>query len=453
MPTRRSLVPALPPGAVLGAAAAGCVVGATAVYRLDLAVALVVVATCVIGVLLVRDPSSILHLLVVVLFAESLSIGPLSLGRLVAFGALFALAIRLVLTSWRPRALPMWSWLPVTLFMGWAWASGLWASVPTAWGFAMGQLGLALCFYAAFALLLRSVAQLRPLLLTYSAVAVVAAVIGCVQIGLGVARATGLQGDPNIYAIYQVAAIPAIVVLSRTPGRVRRMWWWLALAVVSASVVASGSRGGLLAAVATVLFLIVRRVRATRGSVGKLVVAGVALLGLLVVASMTLNHRLDPSRVARDRASGRIDIWYVASRSGERHPVLGIGGGNFKPRSISLLETTPGVGLTKSHLLEGNGIEVHNVYLETVTEYGIAGGALWLLLLGTTFAGLRAAERRLSSAGPVTVLLPMMVAFMTAAVFVSVVNSKLLWMLVGLAAALQTAPLRAPSPGLEPLPR
>jgi len=53
MPIRRSLVPALPPRAVLGAAAVGCAVGATAVYRLDLAVALVVFVSCVIGVLLV----------------------------------------------------------------------------------------------------------------------------------------------------------------------------------------------------------------------------------------------------------------------------------------------------------------------------------------------------------------------------------------------------------------
>lgn len=455
MPLRRSLVPEVPARWVVGAAGVGCLVGIMAVYRLELAVILVVIASCIIGALLVRIPSAILHMLVVVLFAESLSVGPLSVGRLLAIGAVLALAVRLVMTSWRPGALPTWSWVPVVLFVIWAWASGLWASVPSAWGFAMGQLALAVCFYTAFALLLSSAAQLRPLLVTYAAGATAAAIVGCVQFALG-ARATGLQGDPNLYAIYQVAALPAIVVLSRTTRRHRTMWR-LALVATAASIVASGSRGGLLATLVTGLVMVVGRARRgpemNRRSVGALAIAGIALLGVLVVASITVNHRLNPGTVAKDRASGRVDIWYVAATSVERHPLLGIGGGNFKPQSVSLLQTTPGVGLTKSHLLESGGIEVHNVYLETVTEYGVVGGALWLLLLGSAFAGLLAAERRLGSTGPVTALVPMLIAFMTAAIFVSVVNSKLLWMLVGLAAALQTAPLRSPSLSADPSPR
>src|SRR5438270_2882510 len=117
MPIRRPVAPAVPSGWVVGGIAAGVLIGAAAVYRLDVAVVAVVLTSCVIGALLVRHASAVLHLLVVVLFAESLSVGPLRLGRLLAIGVVLALAIRLVVTSWRPRALPTWSWVPGALFV------------------------------------------------------------------------------------------------------------------------------------------------------------------------------------------------------------------------------------------------------------------------------------------------------------------------------------------------
>jgi O-antigen ligase len=192
-----------------------------------------------------------------------------------------------------------------------------------------------------------------------------------------------------------------------------------------------------------VLWIFGRRLRTFSGF---LAAAMIVALGAGIVLSIpVLRHRVQPSTVEQDRGSGRVDIWYVAWKSSQRHPVLGLGGGNFKSHSIELLEREPGVQLVKSHLLLlPEGIEVHNVYLETLAEYGIPGGLLFLTVLMTTAANLRRRPPRGRDRSRVVEDVPpaiasaltgMLLAFASAAVFLSIVNNKLLWALVGIAAA------------------
>src|SRR5205085_9678111 len=124
--------------------------------------------------------------------------------------------------TWRPPWLPPRTWVPVALFVAWSWASGTWARFPGGWHFAVGQLLLAVSYAAAFALFVRSSAQVRTLLRTYVIGALFAGAIGVVQWSAGL-RAVGLQGDPNLFALYQVAAVPAAQALARTtPSTVAR---------------------------------------------------------------------------------------------------------------------------------------------------------------------------------------------------------------------------------------
>jgi O-antigen ligase len=92
------------------------------------------------------------------------------------------------------------------------------------------------------------------------------------------------------------------------------------------------------------------------------------------------------------------------------------------------------VELVKSHLLKGEGIEVHNLYLEMLAEYGLPGFLLFLAILVSTTSGLRMIARRRTTAAAMA-LPAMFAAFASCAFFLSVVNNKLLWMLVGIAAA------------------
>ena len=382
----------------------------------------------------------LLYILAVVPFCESLGVGPVSIGRLMAVVAILVLLVRYFTERLPVTSLPSSTWTPAAAFTLVIVASGLWAANFDDWVFAIGQVGIAIAYFAAFALLVRRPEEVAGLLRVYVLGAVLSAGIGFYQAAIDT-RAEGLQGDPNIYGLYQVAALPAAFALMRLTQGAQRWLWFAATVPVTLSILASQSRGSLLAFMATVLFMAALTER--RRLYLPLAIGGGIVLG---AAALLFDDRYAPSRVSTDRASGRIDIWYTAWHAFLDHPLTGIGAGNFVPQSIERLTTEPGVELVKSHLLVGKGIEVHNLYLEALTERGIFGLITLVALLACTLHALLAA-RRLRSAS-VDALAPMLVAFIVAAVFLSVPNSKLLWMLVGLAAALTAfaAGERPPTP-------
>lgn len=376
----------------------------------------------------------LLHLLVLSVFVESVGIGPARVGRVLAATAVAALVARAAFTPWRPRlAHPLGALLPVAAFLVWAWASGMWATDTGAWAYAMGQLALAMAYFVTVALLVERRSQVFDLLRTMVLGALFASGVAFAQVLAGAPRAEGLQGDPNIYALYQVASLPAAALLATNSAAGRRWLGWVAIPVILVSIMATQSRGGLATAVGVLVVMFargdfgerLRRHRAAAVTTALLAAAGV------LAAVMTFNRRFSPERVLSDRASGRFDIWYVAFREWQDNLLVGIGGGGFKPRSVELLATEPGVQLVKSHLLLSDGIEVHNIYLETLVEYGLIGFLLFVAVLVSTGVRLQAAAQR--SRDPALRALPMvLLAFLAASFFLSVVNNKLLWILIGL---------------------
>jgi O-antigen ligase len=376
---------------------------------------------------------SILHLLVGSMFAESIAVGNVRVGRLLAVVAISTVIGRFALTAWRPPRIPLHLWVPIGAFTAWVWASGFWAESAGGWAGAVGRLGLGLCYLVAFATFVHDSRQLRQLLRTFVLGATVAAAIGINQ-ALEGSRAIGLQGDANLYAVYQVAAVPAAVALVLTSRHWTR-WVWVATAVpLLGSVIASSSRGGLLATVIMLCLLVARGMLSSLLGLSRLAVGALLAIALLIGGSLLLanNDRLAVDKVREDRASGRLEIWRVAWRETRRHPVLGLGGGNFQKRSSQLLATEPGVLLDKNaEIIKGGSIMVHNVYLETAVEYGFIGASFWLGVLWTCAAAARQILARARNAPLLEALLAMYVAFLAAAFFLSVVNSKLLWMLAG----------------------
>lgn len=379
----------------------------------------------------------LLHLLIVSVFVESLGVGPLSIGRLLSVAAVIAIIYALYADGWRVNAAIVTRGLPVfALVVSYA-VSGFWSHHRDDWLFALGQLALALAYFGAFALLLDTddtQRQLHPLMRTYAFGSIGAAVIAAIQ-GLVLHRAVGLQGDPNIFALYQVMAVPVVFGLARRAhlaGAPRQRNAWLAaLPLLGVSILASGSRGGIAALVVTIVAI---STLARASTVHRLVAAAVTA-GLIITVSLLTNARA--TNVGDDRASGRMDIWIVSWQTFSGRAWSGIGAGNLKPESVHLLETTPGVELVKSHLLLSAGIEVHNLYLEALVERGVFGLAILLwMLIQAGFLLNRA--RHLVSDPVAAALTPMLLAFTVAAFFLSVPNNKMLWILVGLSAALPT---------------
>ena len=390
-----------------------------------------------------RTDTGLLHILALAPFCEVLGVGPLSIGRALAVLAALVLLTRVATGQLQVPGFPTMSWMPALAFTSLVVASGLWATSMSGWAFAMGQVALALVFFAAFALLLRRPSQVAELLRTYVLGSVLAAGVGIFQ-ALTDVRAEGLQGDANIYALYQVAALPAAVALARSAAGVRRWLWLLATLPITASLLASQSRGAIIAFAVTTLTLAAIDAR-RRLFVPVALGAGVLLGGI----ALLVDDRYAPSRVSSDRASGRIDIWHTAWQAFLDHPWTGIGAGNYVPQSIERLTVEPGVELIKSHLLTGRGIEVHNIYLEALTERGVFGLLTLVALILTTAYGLFIVARRFQTAA-ISALFPMLVAYSVAAFFLSVSNSKLLWMLIGLTAALLVMPYQHRHPARSP---
>lgn len=442
---RISAIPSRPFAGTLGTSALAVLVVATAAALVLVGTSPLITVAAALGAvgvaLAVRrfGVNVVPHLLVTSCFVESLAVGPVSIGRVLAVIAVLA-ALYVVVAhpggSSRPDRTVL---LPVALFVTIQLFGGFWAADLTAWTFALGQTSLALAYLMGFVVLVQDRRQVRRLVRTFCLAAVAAAGVGIGQAAFGL-RASGLQGDANIYALYQVAAIPGCLgfaVLAN--GRRSRIWWSAATVPLLISVLASQSRGAFIALVATMALTALQLTpRAHRGRIlglGTLSVAG------LVWGLANFTARFAPERVANDRASGRLDLWLTGWHAFQHHPVTGLGAGGFQSVSVQALTTDPGVQLARSHLLLlPGGIEIHNIYLEALADRGLPGLLVLLWLLVVT--GVRLAQ----NAGPSLTALPlMMTAFCLCAAFLSVTNSKLLWMLIAFAVVLprlETAPRR-----------
>jgi O-antigen ligase len=405
---------------------------------LNIAVTVVVLCASTLAVARLGVVNGLLHALVLSVFAESISVGSFTVGRLLTPVILLTIAGRWLLTPWKPPRTAVISWLPAVAYITWAWASGFWALHTGAWTGAMGGLVLAVAYFSAFALFIRTETQVLALMRTYAVGATAAGILALVQWQAG-GRAVGLQGDPNIFALYETLAVPVATMLARRARGPAKLIWVLTIVVDFAAVVAAESRGGLVTLVVLVVFL---AARADFGSGARrtqrlhTVGAVAALLAIVIASALLIGGRLSPARALEDRGSGRLDIWRVAYVAWTAHPVLGLGAGNFKPESGRLLQETPGVGLSPNNPLLITGIKVHNVYLENLVETGPLGLGAWLVLIGVPTREILRRQGWRANDSPWSPLLPMILAFAFATMFLSITNNKILWIMIGLAATL-----------------
>ncbi len=385
-----------------------------------------------------------LHLMVLTVFVEGVSIGGVSVGRIVVVLAILVVVLEVLNGRTAPLPHPA-VLVPAGVLTAWTVLSSVWATDQAAWLEATLELALALGFFFAYVVLIDSRERIRQLLTTFAIGAALAALVGLGQLANDV-RAVGLQGDPNTYALYELAALPIAVVLGWRSRGGQRLLWVLVAAALLAAVFASQSRGALLGlAVIVAWMVLVENDQEGAPPRDARVLIGVVLSAVLV-GIMNLFPRLSPSQVLEDRGTGRLDIWVSAWRAWEERPLLGLGAGNFEARSSDLLSQTPGVQLDPYSVLF-EGIRVHSAYLEPLVELGPFGLAAFVALLAGA-ALLMLQDRRRHPADLIAVLLPMLMVYAVTTVFLSTMNNKLLWMLVAMAAVLPYLPetTRVPAP-------
>ena len=246
-------------------------------------------------------------------------------------------------------------------------------------------------------------------------------------------RFGGGLGDPNLLA---AGLVPAIALAAGLyPGSSPRVRVSLvaAILILSAGLAASGSRGGLFAALVSIVAALALS-RGRRLQLGALIVTAVVFAGAFVATS-------SPSTWERVRSfdsggTGRIDLWTVAWRMSEEHPVTGVGVNNFRSESSEYV-LQPG-SIDEAGLIVGRPHVVHNVYLQLLAETGIVGLALFAVVIGAAVSATWRAAARLAAAGEeraaalARAILIAQLGALSASVFLSNGYDKRIWLLFAL---------------------
>jgi O-antigen ligase len=409
---------------------------------LDLATALVLAAALALAPLVVVFPTLLNPILIVTVFAQILSVGGVTISRIIAPLALFVILVALHRGGYMLRAGSPLGWVCAYAF--WALASGLWTLHLGDTVSSLSSLAIALTYMFSFAILLRSRRDLDRVLFTLAAVALV---LGMFGIFTSQGRAEGASGNPNFFAMVELFALPLVLALAaEVRQQIVRIVLYVVVFVIIFSVFASLSRGGFLTLVTVAVAALILparssffRSRAQKAFVLALV-AGFAFFAYKA-ESGTLAPRL-ASIFAKDQTgAGRTNAWRGAYTSIKERPVLGLGYGSFISEANELMLRTPGNDLTNM-TLRPRGLYAHSAYIETAAEIGIPGLILFLgMLLATARAFWRAAVRardagatylmRVSNAALIS-----LVGWCIASLFASSETARPLWILIGLALAL-----------------
>lgn len=261
-------------------------------------------------------------------------------------------------------------------------------------------------------------------------------VVGTAEAG----RFVGSYGDPNFLAAGLVPALALAAGLATVVSTVRARVALVATAIVLlVGLLATESRGGLVAAGVAVLAAMVLT-RGRRLSVIAAVLVVVVLGALYLGASST-------SGIDRIRefgtGNGRVDLWRIAIRMGDAHPVDGVGIGGF-PEEASKFLRRPGrlqSGQLGAQLVLRKPHETHNMYLQMFAETGLVG---LFLLIATALAALRSTWLAIRSfelggdsrfAGMARAVLVAQISVLAASVFISNSSDKRTWLLLALGPA------------------
>lgn len=237
-----------------------------------------------------------------------------------------------------------------------------------------------------------------------------------------------IVGDSNYFALAAMLGLPIAYSWFVSERRPFYRWSLFAcLVVISAGTASVGSRGGLLALMAFVAFMVYH----TRNRVRNFVVLTVLLVTPMLFIPRNPITRLIHPDYADVKASGvRIETWKAGLRMIKAHPIAGIGLGQFKPQ-ISKYTDDP-----KLNKL------AHNTYLEIASELGPFCFALYLWLLYETyqsFTWLRKVAKEFQSRLFYNIALGMqggLVGFFVSSFFLSAEYVKFFWFYVFMSIAM-----------------
>jgi len=202
-------------------------------------------------------------------------------------------------------------------------------------------------------------------------------------------RPLGPSRDPNYEALSLVMTLPVAIWLIRYEQRA--LWKWLgriSTPILAFAVFLSQSRGGLLALTVMAALAWVNSLHKMRLAVG--FAAAAALLFAIAPTKMLerieqIQFKGQPETGAGVSTRSRVELARAGIRMMEKHPVFGIGLGQFKSAEfhynpvLMSLEPDPKIA--------------HDTYVQLGAEGGIPTLALYLAILALTLSTCRSAQK------------------------------------------------------------
>jgi hypothetical protein len=205
-------------------------------------------------------------------------------------------------------------------------------------------------------------------------------------------RALGTTSHPAVYAINLILTLPFFAYLYRTTAG----WHWRALiagaaAITCYNVVLTNTRAAIITMVVVLLAIAAMRlIRVTAGVAAALVLTGA--LAVPFVPGAIWDRVLNVSNYSVDRSDtlrARLAYWEEGLSMLSEHWLLGIGIGNQTelPRRLAPRMAMP------------PNSTVHNEYLQSALETGLAGYPILVAFIGVLYWRSRHCERQLTEAG------------------------------------------------------
>lgn len=242
-------------------------------------------------------------------------------------------------------------------------------------------------------------------------------------------RGTGIFGNTNDMALHLVTILPiSIALLFGSSGTGRKVFYGACSALTIAAIVLSYSRGAFLGLVVVFIYFTIKLGGRHRIEI-LLAVLGLAIVALLLAPSgyggrllSIFMPSLDPGGSADARRGELFRSIYIALR----HPLLGIGMGNYQPE------------------MSYRGLVTHNSYTQVAAEAGMAALVCYLMFiisplrkLGQIARETLAARRNSSFYYLAVGLQASLIAYMVSSFFLSVAFNWYVFYLVGYAVCLR----------------
>ena len=263
---------------------------------------------------------------------------------------------------------------------------------------------------------------------------------GSNRLGLGSGNDT--LSDSNFLALFLIVGFPLIWFSASVKKGLLRVVMILAMIPVLAGAAETGSRSGLLAMGAGIIFFLIfatmkQRITIVGGGLIFLILAG-ALLPPNILGRFTTVFRANTSAAeeAAESAETRKMLLGKSLDMTIHHPILGVGPGQFMVAEAKEAEKAGHRGVWHY---------THNSYTELSSECGIPGLIFYIVAFWRAYRGLtpirnrypRASTRRAAMFVQMAVLMAAIGAF-----FLSIAYGGLLYAILGLSAALQLAVAR-----------